>query len=214
MGTRVLIFDYDGLVVDSERVLADGIIEVVTERGGHVSYTDFGHLFGRIDIDHVWAELVPTWCQGLTFEDLDVQLRERIPARVESLQPMPGVRELIDAARADGWRTALGTGASQPRLNTRLRGGGLADAFDVVVTRAEVPRGKPFPDIFLEVARRLDAEPADCLVLEDSPHGCEAALAAGIPVIACPSTVTAHCEFPVGVPRVSSLLEVVLPGRS
>jgi HAD superfamily hydrolase (TIGR01509 family) len=214
MGTRALIFDYDGLVVDSERVLADGIIEVVTERGGSVAYTDFGHLFGTIDADHLWVELVPTWCDGLTFDDLERELSLRIPDRVERLPPLPGVLELLEVARAESWHAALGTGASQPRLDKRLRGGGLHGAFDVIVTRAEVPRGKPHPDIFLEVARRLGADPADCLVLEDSPHGCEAALAAGMPVIACPSSVTSHCAFPAGVPRVTSLLDVVLPNAS
>jgi beta-phosphoglucomutase-like phosphatase (HAD superfamily) len=85
---------------------------------------------------------------------------------------------------------------------------------DGIATRAEGARGTPFPDSFPPGARGRAAEPADCLVLEDSPHGCEAALAAGMPVIACPSSVTSHCEFPDGVPRVASLLEVVLPDQS
>jgi riboflavin kinase len=106
--------------------------------------------------------------------------------------------------------TALGTGATRQSLERRLAGGGLVDAFDVIVTRADVERGKPAPDIFLEVARRLEVAPADCLVLEDSPHGCEAALAAGMQIIACPSVVNAHCEFPDGVRVVASLLEVSL----
>jgi putative hydrolase of the HAD superfamily len=208
---RALIFDYDGLVVDSERVLGDAVIEVVAERGGSASYIDFGHLFGTLDADHLWAELIPTWCD-LTYDEMADELAVRLPERVERLPPLPGVRELMDAARADGWFVALGTGATLSSLERRLRGGGLADAFDVIVTRAEVERGKPAPDIFLEVARRLDVAPADCLVLEDSPHGCEAALAAGMRVIACPSVVNAHCEFPPGVARVSSLTEVSLDG--
>jgi HAD superfamily hydrolase (TIGR01509 family) len=207
---RALIFDYDGLVVDSERLLADAVIEVVTERGGSAAYTDFGHLFGTLDADHLWAELIPTWCDDLTYDEMASVLAERLPERVERLPPLPGVRELIDTARADGWSIALGTGATRASLDRRLLGGGLSGAFDVIVTRADVERGKPAPDIFLEVARRLDVEPADCLVLEDSPHGCEAALAAGMRVIACPSVVNAHCEFPLGVARVSSLLEVSL----
>jgi HAD superfamily hydrolase (TIGR01509 family) len=211
MGARALIFDYDGLVVDSERMLADAVIEVVTERGGSAAYTDFGHLFGTLDADHLWAELVPRWCEGLTFEEMDREVWRRLPDRVERLPPLPGVRELMEVARADGWFIALGTGATLSSLERRLLGGGLADAFDVIVTRAEVALGKPAPDIFVEVARRLAVEPAECLVLEDSPHGCEAALAAGMRVIACPSIVNAHCEFPPGVPRVSSLFEVRLP---
>jgi HAD superfamily hydrolase (TIGR01509 family) len=207
---RVLIFDYDGLVVDSERAMADCVIEIVTERGGMVGYTDFGHLFGTLDADHLWADLVPTWCDGLSYDELDRELWRRLPDRVVGLPPLPGVRELIDSARTQGWHTALGTGASREWLEERLRRGGLTGGFDVIVTRADVARGKPAPDIFLEVARRLAADPADCLVLEDSPHGCEAALAAGMRAVACPSPVNAHCDFPVGVRRVRSLLEVKL----
>lgn len=80
----------------------------------------------------------------------------------------------------------------------------------MIVTRADVARGKPAPDIFLEAARLLGVEPRACLVLEDSPHGCEAALAAGMRVVACPSVVTAHCAFPEGVALVGSLLDVTL----
>ena len=65
-------------------------------------------------------------------------------------------------------------------------------------------------DIYLEVARRLHVTPANCLVLEDSVPGCEAALAAGMRVVACPSIVSAHCEFPPGAERIGSLLEVRL----
>ena len=78
------------------------------------------------------------------------------------------------------------------------------------MTRADVALGKPAPDIFVEVARRLAVAPDDCIVLEDSIHGCEAALAAGMQVIACPSLVTAHIELPAGVTQVESLLDVRL----
>jgi beta-phosphoglucomutase-like phosphatase (HAD superfamily) len=78
------------------------------------------------------------------------------------------------------------------------------------VTAGEVAKGKPAPDIFLEVARRLGLDPAECVVLEDSVPGCEAALAAGMQVVVCPSLVSAHCEFPVDVRRVGSLTELAI----
>jgi beta-phosphoglucomutase-like phosphatase (HAD superfamily) len=122
------------------------------------------------------------------------------------------VRELLDLALESGWRTGIGTGSGLPFVAPRLERLGVLDRFDAIVTRADVERGKPFPDIYLELARRLDVDPADCVVLEDSAPGCEAALAAGMRVIACPSVVTAHCELPDGVERVASLLEVELRG--
>ena len=206
-----LIFDYDGLVVDTERTYADAVIARVAEHGGTITYADMQHLFGSTEVDHLWEELLSTWCEGLTMDALVEHLSTTVPPINDALEPLPGVRELLVAARAAGWRTGLGTGSERERITPRLERNGLLDLFDVIVTRADVARGKPDPDIFLEVARLLDVPPADCIVLEDSPHGCEAALAAGMRVIACPSAVTAGCTFPDGVERVASLLDVELP---
>jgi HAD superfamily hydrolase (TIGR01509 family) len=207
---RALIFDYDGLVVDSERTYADAVIACVAAHGGSITYDDMAHLFGSTEVDHLWEELLPTWCDGLTMAALEEHLIATVPALNDALDPLPGVRELLVAARDAGVRTGLGTGSDRRWVRPRLERNGLLDLFEVIVTRADVERGKPAPDIFLEVARQLDVPPADCLVLEDSPHGCEAALAAGMPVIACPSVVTARCSFPAGVAKVASLLEVEL----
>jgi HAD superfamily hydrolase (TIGR01509 family) len=123
---------------------------------------------------------------------------------------LPGVQELLDAAHRRGLRVGLGTGNIVSTLERRLGRHGVFDRFDAIVTRAEVAQGKPAPDIYLEVARRLRVDPQACLVLEDSAVGCEAAVAAGMRVIACPSIVTEHCPYPDGVQRVSSLRDLAL----
>jgi HAD superfamily hydrolase (TIGR01509 family) len=204
---RALIFDYDGLIVDSERVEADRVIEIVGEWGANITYADFGHLFGSVDADHLWEELIAGWC-GRTLLELEELLHRRFEGTKEHLPLLPGVRELLDLAHARGLKTGIGTGNTLGAIERRLGRHGVFERFDAVVTREEVANGKPAPDIFLEVARRLEVPPDTCLVLEDSVPGCEAALAAGMQVIACPSVVSAHCEFPDGVPRVASLLEV------
>ena len=209
MTVRALIFDYDGLIVDSERIEADLIIEAVAEWGTELTYADFGHLFGSVDADHHWEQLLATWC-GRTLADLEARIHPSIPSLKETLPLLPGVRDLIDAAHALGLRVGLGTGHRLDALQRRLGRHGIFDRFDAVVTRADVANGKPAPDIYLEVARRVGVSPDECLVLEDSVPGCEAALAAGMEVIVCPSAVTAHCEFPDGVERVVSLVDVRL----
>jgi beta-phosphoglucomutase-like phosphatase (HAD superfamily) len=85
---------------------------------------------------------------------------------------------------------------------------GVDEAFDAIVTAEEVARGKPAPDIFLAAAARLDLPPASCTVLEDSVPGCEAALAAGMRVVVCPSAASAHCDFPPEARRVATLSEL------
>jgi HAD superfamily hydrolase (TIGR01509 family) len=205
------IFDYDGLIVDSERVEADYVIEIMGEWGVSLTYADFGHLFGSVDADHHWDELVRGWC-GRSASELEGEIHARLrDAQIkEHLPLLPGVRELLDTAQGRGIPVGIATGNTYEAIERRLGRHGVFDRFDAVVTRRDVARGKPFPDIFLEAARRLDVMPSDCVVFEDSVPGCEGALAAGMRVIACPSAVSTHCEFPDGIERVASLLDVVL----
>ncbi len=208
-GLEALIFDFDGLIIDSERVEADGIIEILAEWGHTMSYADFGHLFGSVDADEQWEALLTTTC-GRSVSDLEQRLRPRVTEAKDRLPLLPGVRELLDAAHRRGLRVGLGTGNIVATLERRLGRHGVFDRFDAIVTRADVRHGKPAPDIYLEVARRLDVQPHACLVLEDSAIGCEAAVAAGMRVVACPSVVTAHCPYPEGIPRVQTLHEIAL----
>ena len=204
-----VIFDFDGLIIDSERVEADCIIDVLAGWGATVSYADFGHLFGSVDADDQWGELLERWC-GRTVQDLEAELRVMVGPLKDALPLMPGVRELLDGARDRGLGIGLGTGNTLPTLERRLGRHGVFDFFDAVVTRSEVTEGKPAPDIYLEVARRLGVASSACVVLEDSVPGCEAALNAGMRVIACPTVVTSHCQDPSGTELVSSLLDVSL----
>lgn len=207
---RALIFDCDGVIIDSERVMAECTLEVLAEWGAtDVDLDTVAHIFGSVDFGPQWDELIRGWC-GRSAAELDARLADMVAPRKDALPLLPGVRELIDAADADGVKVGLGTGGSRSFLEPRLERLGILHRFHAVVTRADVEQGKPAPDIYLEVARRLDVDPATCLVLEDSVPGCEAAIAAGMRVIACPSIVTAGCEFPDGAVRVASLLEVTL----
>lgn len=204
-----IILDFDGLMIDTERVEADCIIGVLAGWGVEVCYRDFGHLFGSVDADGEWEALLGGWC-GRSGAELDAEIGPMTTAMKDALPLLPGVRELLDVAHGRGLKIGLGTGNSIENVRRRLGRLGVLDRFDAVVTRAEVAAGKPAPDIFLEAARRLAVPPARCLVLEDSVHGCEAAIAAGMAVIACPTVVTAHCEYPYGVEVVQTLLDVAL----
>jgi HAD superfamily hydrolase (TIGR01509 family) len=206
---RALIFDFDGVIVDSERVEADRIIEVLATWGAAVGYRDFGHLFGTVDADREWDELVARWC-GRTAAELEREIRPAVTPLKDALPLMPGVRELLDLAHERRLPVGLGTGNTLTNLRRRLGRHGVFDRFDAIVTREEVVSGKPAPDIYVEVARRLGVPAPTCLVLEDSVPGCQAALAADMQVIACPTAVTAHCSFPVGAKVVDSLLQVTL----
>lgn len=206
-----LIVDFDGLMIDSERVLAECVVEVVAERGGEVSIATIGHLFGSTDADYEWERLVPTWCDPpMTLAELESLVWPIAHDRVDELALLPGVAELLDEAVAAGWKVALATGHVPDRLRPRLERLGVLDRFDAVVQARDVVRGKPAPDIFVEAARRLSLRPQQCVVVEDSLPGCQGAIAAGMAVVVCPSSVTSHLEFPDAAHRVASLDDVRL----
>jgi putative hydrolase of the HAD superfamily len=210
---RALIFDYDGLIVDSESVVAEVLLEVLRERGVSPEVSMLGDLFGVSppENNRLWEVLV----HESLGPDVDLSLLnsivvERIEARLGHLPLLPGVRELADAAREAGWRTAIATGKPRPSLERELARLGILDRFDTLVTAEEVPAGKPAPDLYLEAARLLDVPPVSCVVLEDSLAGCRAGLAAGMTVIVCPCTVTRPCKFPSEARKVDSLLALTI----
>jgi putative hydrolase of the HAD superfamily len=204
-----LLVDFDGLMIDSERVLAEAVVHVIATRGGDLAVGSIAHLFGSTAVDHEWERLVPTWCHPpMTLAELEAVVWPLVHDRVDALPLLPGVEPLLGQARSAGWKLALATGHDPDRLHGRLDRLGVREHFDAVVLAREVGRGKPAPDIFLEAARRLAVEPANCVVLEDSLPGCEAAIAAGMAVVVCPSPVTAYLEFPAAAQRVGCLSDL------
>jgi HAD superfamily hydrolase (TIGR01509 family) len=211
--SRALLFDFDGLIVDSEAFIGQALIDIFAEDGVHITFDHFGHLLGMTgpDNDRRWNEFVRAHLGDDTdFDAFGRRIREAVAPRWLEPEPLPGVHELIDTARASGWKIGLGTG-NEGDLELYLERLGLSDAFDAIVrtARSEIP-SKPAPDVFLRLAELLDVEPHNCIVLEDSVAGCEAAIAAGMTAIACPSIATRGCTFPDGVRLVRTLLDVAL----
>lgn len=208
-----LIFDYDGLIVDSESVVAAVLLDVLRERGLTANLDMLSDLFGVSPPGNnlLWETLVREQLgSGTDLAALNVEVMDRIEGQLTGLPLLPGVRELADAARAARWRCAIATGKARLSLEPELTRLGIRDRFDVLVTAEDVPQGKPAPDLYLEAARRLEVAADDCVVLEDSLAGCRAGLAAGMRVIVCPCAVTRTCNFPAGLRRVDSLLDVTL----
>lgn len=210
---RGLIFDFDGLIIDSETLTANLAMQLVADRGVVTELSQWARFVGSTgsDVDAEWDQ----WLRDLLgpevdLEELQVILDERRGQLIDQLQPMPGVLETIQAARGRGWKIGLATGHSSTPLLPTLNRLGLLQHFDAIVRSDEVRRPKPAPDIFLETAWRLQLEPSDCLVLEDSVAGYAAAVAAGMEVVVCPCEVTRCSTFPQGALLITSLVELDL----
>ena len=208
MTPDAIIFDMDGVLVDSEPVHFEALQVLLRDHGVVYTPLEDEDFHGCTDRD-VFRELRRRY--GLVPHEHD--LAERWIEEVVSLLPgrivpMPGVPGVLEQLRASGVRLALASSSSPPIIEATITGLDLGAVFETTVSGREVQRGKPAPDIFLEAAARLKVPAGDCLVVEDSPNGLRAALAAGMRCVVVPCTATAGSDFPGATARLDTLLEL------
>jgi HAD superfamily hydrolase (TIGR01509 family) len=181
-----VVFDLDGVLVDSEQVWDDARRELVAERGGEWTDGATRAMMGMSSVE--WSNYMR---EELHVELAPAEISAAVVAKLEQLYHrelplLPGARE---AVRAVGGRWPLGLASSSNReiIDLVLELAGLTDAFAATVSSEEVARGKPAPDVYLEAARRLDVAATECAAVEDSTNGLRSATAAGMYVIAIPN---------------------------
>jgi HAD superfamily hydrolase (TIGR01509 family) len=190
MAVHGILFDMDGVLADSEEFIAEAA-KLMFQRthGVTVQLSDFLPFVGAGEDKYLGGVaalygVVPDLMRdkAKTYEIYGELIQGR-------LKPLPGAVAFVRAARARGLKTALATSADRPKMVSTLAAIGLAeDDFDATVNGLDVARKKPFPDIFLEAARRVGLAPSDCLVVEDAVNGVKAALTAGCRCLALATT--------------------------
>jgi HAD superfamily hydrolase (TIGR01509 family) len=180
-----VIFDLDGVLVDSEPAWAEARREIALEAGGRWPEGTQEAMMGmsskewsRYMRDELGVAMEPEEISAAVVERLSRIYRHSLPL-------LPGAREAV-LALAGRWPLALASSANRPLIELVLELAGLDGAFAATVSSEEVPRGKPWPDVYLEAARRLDAPPTACAAIEDSANGIRAARSAGMRTIAIP----------------------------
>ena len=175
---KALIWDCDGVLVDSEGLSSAAWQAVLLCRGVRATSADLDGFTGRSD------DAVLEHYRRLTGNPLEGILEER-EAEFErqargSLRTFPGLPEVLRRLRGQGRRMAVASSGRLPRIRFSLAETRLDGYFDTVCSATEVERGKPAPDLFLLAARRLGVPPSRCIVIEDSVPGLEAAARAGM----------------------------------
>jgi HAD superfamily hydrolase (TIGR01509 family) len=209
---RLVIFDCDGVLVDSEPIANRVFAEVVTEEGLPTSYADsVARYLGR-SFAECAADVVRELGRPLR-TDLLGEYERRCAERLRaSLKPVPGVVDLLDTLVAAGVPRCVASSGTPSLVALKLSVTGLDSYFgDHVFTTAMVDRGKPAPDLFLFAARRCGVDPADCVVIEDSPAGVRAARAAGAAVIGLVGLIPAERLAAAGADTVVTDLTEVAP---
>lgn len=206
---RAVIFDFDGLIVDSETPEYLAWQAVHAQHGWPFPLSSWRRNIGRNDspfdplgrFREPGSPTAPDEAHTLWHDH-----HERL--QPDFLTPLPGVVPLLQSLRAHGLWTAVASSSRLARVRELLDRLGLAARFDAVACGDEVPEAKPAPDVYRLAARRLAvAEPA-CVALEDSESGVHAAKAAGMWCIAVPSELTRGMDFSAADLVVTSLLEV------
>lgn len=186
---RAVLFDMDGLLVDSEPLWLEAEEEIASGLGLSWDSGDQAHCLGgplRKVGEYIATRAGLEIAAGIQIEQQIVAMMvERVGGGVSA---MPGSRELIADLKSNGIPIALVSASPRRLVEAALLGAGLT-GFDAIVAGDEVSRTKPFPDPYLEAARRLGASAVDCIVLEDSATGVAAGLASGAMVIAIPHLV-------------------------
>lgn len=190
--SEALIFDMDGVIVDSEPRHERAFREVFHEMGyGETHGVDFPLYYGRSD-RALWLDFIERHQPRWSLEELSEWKQRRFLEIIRHEQPIfVGLPELL-AKLALRYKMAVASGSLHPVIDEVLAMKGLRRYFPVVVSVQDVPRGKPAPDVFLRAADMLNVSPGKCCVVEDSAAGVEAALAAGMAVIAITNSLSAE----------------------
>ena len=205
---RAVIFDMDGLLVDTERLQFGASDMVLRERAGvTLPHEIMVSLVGRRS-DECWDHMRALY--GLTESNEELEAAQAAyygPMLRDQAEPMPGAMELMRTLHGEGY--TLGIASSSPlwQIHTVIERFSLGALLSAVASGQEVRRGKPSPDVYLLAAERLDVPPARCVALEDSGPGVVAARAAGMFVLAVPSAETARHSFEAADAVLPSLLE-------
>jgi HAD superfamily hydrolase (TIGR01509 family) len=185
-----VIFDLDGVLVDSEQLWDDARRELVREHGETWRLDATRAMMGMSSLewsrymhDELRVDMAPEEISTSVVERLERLYRERLPL-------FPGAVETV-AAVAERHRLGLASSANRQIIDLVLELARLRPFFEATVSSEEVPRGKPAPDVYLEAAHRLRISPERCAAVEDSANGIRSAAAAGMTVVALPNR-----EFP------------------
>lgn len=183
-----VIFDMDGLMIDSERVSIACWTQAARELQLPIEDDFWLRMVGLGDRDceHLLLQRI----ESLQVTALFARCHDLYEARTQAGLPLrPGILELLQLLHEHGIPRAVATSTRQPRASRKLHAAGLLPFFELVVTSSDVSHPKPAPDIYLLAAHKLGKDPARCLALEDSPAGIRAAVGAGMTAIQVPDLV-------------------------
>ena len=208
---KAVIFDMDGLMIDSERVTYNEYVKKLAQLGHH-DFTEelYRNCLGKnkqgicqVFIDHYGQDFPMTEVWDDVHVLIDESLRQYVPKK-------KGLVELLEYLKANNYKTIVATSSGRARVDEILKNGNLTEYFDDSICGDEVTHGKPHPEIFLTACQKLDVKPEEALVLEDSEAGILAAYDGHIDVICVPDMKYPEPQFVEKVTKIVDSLDEVI----
>ncbi|QWW20033.1 HAD family phosphatase [Schaalia sp. 19OD2882] len=186
-----VLFDFDGLLVDSESVFFTIYRNLLADHGHDFTTADYLSAHAGTPIPEIVSAFQRIYHLPLSHEEACKRIEaEELRVRTQGIALKPGAVELLDHLRLKGLAVAVASSSPRTRVWSMLEAHGIAEHFRTSAHGEEVTRSKPDPEIFLLAASRLGVPPENCLVLEDSEMGIEAGHAAGMTVVCVPDMKT------------------------
>ena len=204
---RALIFDFDGVILDTEMPAYEAWRENYAAHGHDLPIevyvecvgSDYARFDPRLHLESLTGEKID-------WDRWDVERESRALEKINALtEPMPGIRELIEAAASAGIPCAVASSSPRSWVEPHLERIGLRRFFRLIRCLDDVSEPKPSPELFLSAAAGLGVQPSEAVVFEDSLHGLTAARAAGMRCVVAPSRLTGHLDFTGAAMVVESL---------
>ena len=192
---EAVIFDLDGLIVDSEPIQWRAMNIALQPLGIQITESEWIEMVGRKTIDNLKSLKKKHGFEKSLTEIEEAKNEAYRKIIMTELKPMPGLTHALNVCGKRQLRMAVASSSVHTDIEVILQSLGLLDEFEVIISGDQVEEGKPHPEIFLGAARLLGIEPAHCLALEDTTYGVAAAKAAGMYCIAVPNRFTANQGF-------------------
>ncbi|MCK6255787.1 HAD family hydrolase [Fictibacillus sp. KIGAM418] len=207
---KAVVFDFDGLILDSETSVYNAIQEIFTEHSCNMPLELWQQCIGTKDFLDPFEYLEEQINKKVDRKGLRAKHHERVLSMLEGEKPLPGVEDYLEAAKELGLKIALATSSSRQWVTGHLEKLNLLSYFDCLKTADDVEHVKPDPALYLEAVKCLGVKPNEAIAFEDSANGARAAKAAGLYCVVIPNEVTKGLVFGDVDHQMESLAEVQL----
>nr|WP_051529976.1 HAD family hydrolase [Anoxybacillus tepidamans] len=206
---KAIIFDFDGLIVDTESVWFEVFQNVMVEYDCHLSLEDFSVSIGTTD-DMLYERLAKLAGKPIDRAEISRKTDEQYKQKIDHLHLREGVLDYLKAAKELHLKIALASSSSKKWVQSFLEKFAISEFFEVIKTADDVKNVKPDPELYIRAIKELGIEAHEALAFEDSKNGLTAATKAGAHCVIVPNPVTSFLDFSGHVYRLSSMAEIPL----